>query len=455
MHRDQFDRVARSLARNSSRRRVAQLAAMLIAPLAGLVSEPDSAEGAKRKRRRGKQHQHDAQLQSEKKKTKKKKCKPPTVKCGKTCIDTRSDRANCGSCGKVCAAGQACAGGTCNSDPALCGNTPCASDETCVAGACCAAEQVCGAFCCRSDQNCFAADMVCVPKAVRFTPVAEWGAQGNGQRQFNAPRGVALDGDGNIFVADTGNHRIQKLKSDGSFDKAWGEQGSGNSQFNGPWAVAVSSDGKVLVADKGNRIVKIFDNNGNLVGSIGKDNTKGPLLVDPVAVAVSANGIVYVTDFGLSEVISYRLDGSFANLRWGGVGTSDGKFQSPNGLAVDKSNGDVYVVDTDNFRIQRFDAAGGFETKWGRQATDTDGFSMPIGATVDHDGSIYISDRQTNRVTKFSRHNQLLAGHAGGSLGPGDGTFLAPTGIAVTPDFTTYVVDSGNHRIRVFKQEPA
>src|SRR5688500_16375799 len=107
MHRDQFDLVARFLAQGASRRTVAQLAAMLIAPLAGLSSKLDIVEGAERKghkRRRGKQDQHDARLQAEKKKKKKKKCKPPTVKCGKTCIDTRSDRANCGSCGKACAA---------------------------------------------------------------------------------------------------------------------------------------------------------------------------------------------------------------------------------------------------------------------------------------------------------------------------------------------------------------
>ena len=294
-----------------------------------------------------------------------------------------------------------------------------------------------------------------MPKAVQFTPIAEWGAPGNGQLQFQAPRGVALDEHGNLFVADTFNHRIQKLKSDGSFDHQWGGQGTGSSQFNQPRGVAVDSDGNVIVADWGNNVVKVFDNDGNFVGAIGQDGAKGPLLSWPVAVAVGRNGNIYVTNSGTSEIISYTLDRLWAGDKWGGVGTGNGTFQTPNGIAVDSNNGDVYVIDAGNFRIQRFNAAGGYETQWGHQATDTDGFSSPFGATVDRDGSIYISDTQVNRVTKFSRHNQSLAGFAGGSLGPGDGTFLSPTGIAVAPDFTTYVVDSANHRIRVFKQEPA
>lgn len=295
-----------------------------------------------------------------------------------------------------------------------------------------------------------------MPNAVKFTHVTDWGGQGTGDGKFSAPWGVAVDAHGNIFVADTDNHRVQKLKSDGSFIHKWGgpNPGTGDAEFNQPRAIAVDADGNVLVADWGNNVVKVFDNDGNFVRHIGQDPDKGPLLSGPVSVAVSRTGNVYVVDFGTSEVIGYTIEGYYNLFRWGGIGSGDGKFVNPSGIAVDQGTDDVYVVDANNFRVQRFNAAGGYGAQWGQHATDLNGFSQPFGVAVDGDGSIYVVDREVDRVTKFSRHNNLLVGFIGNNIGS-VGDFSSPSGVAVAPDFTTYVADSGNHRIRVYSQGPA
>lgn len=89
-------------------------------------------------------------------------------------------------------------------------------------------------------------------------PLAQWGSEGSGPGQFREPAGVAVDGQGNVYVADSGNHRIQKLSPSGEPLAQWGSKGSGPGQFQNPQGVAVGRDGNVYVVDRGNgRIQKL------------------------------------------------------------------------------------------------------------------------------------------------------------------------------------------------------
>ena len=91
------------------------------------------------------------------------------------------------------------------------------------------------------------------------TFVTTWGSSGTGDGQFNAPLGVATDGNGNVYVADTNNNRIQKFTSTGTFLTTWGSFSySGNGQFNGPFGVATDGNGNVYVADEGNSRIQKF-----------------------------------------------------------------------------------------------------------------------------------------------------------------------------------------------------
>ncbi|MBI3743628.1 MAG: hypothetical protein HY261_05000, partial [Chloroflexi bacterium] len=77
----------------------------------------------------------------------------------------------------------------------------------------------------------------------------KWGSEGSGDGQFNMPSGIAVDAQGNVYVADRGNYRIQEFTSTGKFLTKWGSEGSGDGQFNSPFGVAVDGVGNVYVAD--------------------------------------------------------------------------------------------------------------------------------------------------------------------------------------------------------------
>ncbi len=108
-----------------------------------------------------------------------------------------------------------------------------------------------------------------------YTSVAKWGSLPAGDRQFKMPSGVAADASGNVYVADTGNHRIQKFSPDGTFIAKWGSLGSGDGQFNWPTGIAIDGPGNIYVADAGNHRLQKFSPDGTFIakwGSLGTGN---------------------------------------------------------------------------------------------------------------------------------------------------------------------------------------
>ncbi len=137
--------------------------------------------------------------------------------------------------------------------------------------------------------------------------------------------------------------------------------------------------------------------------------------------------------------------------KWESQGSGDGQFSMPMGIACSADR--VYVVDSDNDRVQVFDTAGTFVRAWGGYGTGDGQFSYPFGIAVDSDGNVYVTDGLNNRTQKFSSDGDYLA--QWGGPGTGNGQFIIPTGIAVNASGNVYVADYGNFRVQKFTSDGA
>jgi len=225
--------------------------------------------------------------------------------------------------------------------------------------------------------------------------------------RFNYLIGVAVDSTDNVYVADYNNHRIQKFDSNGTFLTRWGSYcdtaASGvdacNGQFKYPVGVAIDALGNIFVADSHNHRIQKFDSTGTYLTKWGSDGTGDGELKNAVGVAVDTSGNVYVADSGNTRIQKFDNNGGYIG-QWGTDGPGDGEFRDPVGVAVDAA-GNVYVVGKANHRVQKFDSTGTFLTKWGSEGNDAGQFSYPWGLAVDDSGIVYVADRGNDRIQKF------------------------------------------------------
>jgi len=254
--------------------------------------------------------------------------------------------------------------------------------------------------------------------ALSLSVILTFGTCGSGDGQFMSPNGVAVDSSGNIYVADTGNARIQKFDSNGNFILKFGTVGSDIGQFAFPFGVAVDSTGNIYAADSGNDRIQKFDSNTNFIFKFGTNGSGDGQFAFPGDIAVDSSGNIYVADTGNSRIQKFDSNGNFI-LKFGTFGSGNRQFMSPNGVAVD-SSGNIYVADsgedTDNHRIQKFDSNGNFILKFGTFGSDIGQFSFPRDVAVDSSGNIYVADSTNHRIQVIA---QVLDGGDGGGVGGG------------------------------------
>ncbi len=290
-------------------------------------------------------------------------------------------------------------------------------------------------------------EVVAIPSP--YLLAMRFGSEGVDDGEFSSPTGVAVDKEGNIYVADTDNHSIQKFDKDGKFLARWGgDPDSVEGSFYYPRGLATDPEGFVYVADSGNNRVQKFDSEGNCMQAWGKFGfawrgaEMGQFDV-PWGVTTDHRGSLYVTDTSNARVQKFQPDGT-PLLKWGRDGSYDGAFFYPRGITVDFA-GNVFVADEGNHRIQKFYPRGSFLTKWGREGNGPGQFKSPWGVACDALGNVYVVDSGNHRIQKFDGNGTFLC--AWGNRGITDGQFNFASGIAVDKEGCVYVVDSGNNRI--------
>jgi len=276
---------------------------------------------------------------------------------------------------------------------------------------------------------------------------------------MNAPRSLAFAPDGSMYVADSRNHRILHLDTDGNMLNQWGTFADGLSspaapgEFNEPWGVAVGPDGSVYVTDTWNHRVQKFTSAGRPVTTWGQYGTADmpDSFWGPRGIAVDAEGFVYVADTGNKRIVVFDSNGTFIS-EFGSAGLEAGEFDEPVGVAVD-NNGNLFVADTWNQRVQTFNISPDRMTflpdrqwdvfGWYGQSLDNKPF-----VAVNADGHVFITDPEQYRVIEFASDGEIV--RTWGDFGDTFTSFGLTSGIAVDMEGHIWVTDPVYNRILQF-----
>ena len=263
------------------------------------------------------------------------------------------------------------------------------------------------------------------------------GGKGIGRGQFDSPTGIAVDGSGNVLVADTNNGRIEKFSATGTFLGILGTKGRGHGQIRNPSGVAIDRMGNIYVADTSNHCVQKLDPDGTVIAEW---KGPGPGFYGPRRLAIGPNESIYVVDQGHNRIVKFSPDGEVL-AAWGGKGNGDGEFNDPTSVAIDPATNKVYVADPINKRIQVFDENGKFLTKW-----SVPEWGRPVGfedlAIDSQTGRLYASSIQLDAVLVFDLNGTRI-----GSLTPKPPDKLeGPSALALI-DRKLYVLNMAGNRV--------
>jgi len=322
------------------------------------------------------------------------------------------------------------------------------------------------------------------PKTHEFN----FGPLGESEGALDAPEDAAVDPNGNIWVADTGNDRIAEFSAGGGFLKACGRTGSGTPELNGkdiqflePAGIAIDPvSGWLYVSDRGNdRIQVIRPLYCEFQAAFGSPGSGLGQLSEPSGIAFGRRpgfflsegpGELLVADTGNDRVevfaprTTFALELGDALAAFGSPGSGNAQFSNPTDVAVDPDEpGSYYIVDSGNGRVQRAKASWNAKTEtltlsyvsqFGSKGTGTGQLSSPTALAVDSTtGDIAVTDTGNHRVEEFLPAGTYVA--AFGSAGSGASSTESPKGVSATSTGSLYIADAADDRLEVWRTSRA
>ena len=313
---------------------------------------------------------------------------------------------------------------------------------------------------------------------------------------LSEPFGVAVDAAGNVYVADTSNHRVRKVDTSGMITTVAGKgtgtfSGDGGpairAALNTPIGVAVDTAGNLYIADAFNNRIRKVSTTGVVTTVAGNGDARfsgdytaatSASLSAPFGIAVDKAGNLYIADTSNHRVRKVDASGTIATVAGNGTEgfSGDGgaatraRLNFPTGVTLDKA-GNLFITDQSNHRIRKVNTGGVITTVAGNGDAGFSGdhaaatrasLNLPIGTAVDAADTLYIADTSNHRIRRVSADGMVTTVAGNGIEGfSGDGSeatrasLKSPSGVAMDSAGNLYIADSFNNRIRKLNTFPS
>jgi len=288
---------------------------------------------------------------------------------------------------------------------------------------------------------------------VKYTYESKFGSKGSGNGQFLDPHDISFDAltpTANLFVCDRERNDVQKFTHAGVYISKFGSAGSGNGQFNVPYAIQHTPDySAIYVCDRDNDRIQKFDSSGTWLANITTIN--GKALSSPEDISFDkSNGDIYILDTGNNRCCKLNSAHTFIR-QWGKTGSHNGEFDHPHSINVD-SAGDVFISCGNQPYIQKFDKNGTFLMKFGSEGTGEGQTQMFLEhMDIDIADRVHLINNDSRPIINvWNNQGVWLTQYGKTTSGSANGQFNEPEHVTCDSTGKPFVVDAQNQRIQIF-----
>jgi len=261
---------------------------------------------------------------------------------------------------------------------------------------------------------------------------------------LTAPGAVALDAQGNLYVAESPANKLHVFSASGEYLKSY-------SYLYKPVSVAVDARGRILVGNAGRGNVEVYNGDFILIAKLGAGDGE---FTAPTAIATDLTGKIYVADSKADVIKVYNSDGSF-RFSFGASGSQDGKFHFPTSIAVNNAAQEVYVTDlpavqtrdglAESARVQVFTLRGVFKRSFGNYGTADGMLTRPMGVAVNGTGRVFVTDSYKNVVEVFDTTGAHLT-----TIYDAANPMSNPLGIAANSTGSVFIASINTGKVEVY-----